>query len=115
MSRSYVGVDIGSTAVRAVQVTKSRGGKITVVHAAEIPLPDETIVAGDLREPVVLTNAMKLLWKQGRFSNKNIAIGIASQQTMVRQVDLPYDFGEDFKDTLPYKVQQDLPVDPSEL
>lgn len=115
MPRSFVGVDIGSTAVRGVQAKVSRKGTVVISHAAEIALPDETIIAGELREPTILTNALKLLWKTGRFSSRNVAMGIASQQTMVRQVDLPYDFGEDFKDTLPYKVQQDLPVDASEL
>jgi len=114
VTQPVVGVDIGSTAVRAVQ-TSVRRGKITVTHAAEIPLPENTLVNGELREPAILTNALKLLWKQGKFSTKNVSIGIANQQTMVRQVDLPYEQGEDFKDTLPYKVSQDLPVDASEL
>jgi type IV pilus assembly protein PilM len=109
-----VGVDIGTTAVRGVH-TSIKKGQPVVTHAAEIALPENVIVNGELKEPTVLSNALKLLWKTGKFPTKNVSIGIANQQTLVRQVDLPLEEDEDFKTTLPFKVSQDLPVDASEL
>lgn len=114
MARSVIGVDIGSTAVRGAEVHVKKGRPV-ITKAAEIPLPPGAVVAGELREPTVLQNALKLLWKTGRFSRRDVAIGVANQQTLVRQVDLPLEIGEDFKETLPLKVAQDLPVDASEL
>lgn len=114
MPRPLIGIDVGSTAVRAVEIGMTKG-KPVIKHASEIPLPEGTIINGELRDPVVLVNALKLLWKTGGFKSKQVAIGVANQQTLVRQVDLPYDPDEDFKLSLPMKVAQDLPVESSEL
>lgn len=114
MAQRLVGVDLGTTGIRGIQIKMNKGIPV-ITHAAEIPLPQGIIINGELREPGVMANALKLLWKAGKFSTKNVAIGVANQQTLVRQVDLPYEEGEDFKDTLPFKVSQDLPVDVSEL
>ena len=114
MARSVIGVDIGSTAVRGAQVHVSKGRPV-IVRAAEIPMPPGAVIAGELREPAVLQNALKMLWKSGKFPRREVAIGVANQQTLVRQVDLPFEPGEDFKETLPFKVAQDLPVDAAEL
>ena len=114
MPRPLIGIDIGSTAVRAARVQIVRG-KPRVTHAAEIPLPDDTLINGELRDPAVLRSALKLLWRVGGFREKDVIIGVANQQTLVRQVDLAYDPPEDFKESLPYKVAQGLPVDAGEL
>jgi type IV pilus assembly protein PilM len=114
VARAAIGVDIGSTAVRGAEV-RVRKGRPHIVRAAEIPLPPGAVIAGELREPAVVQNAMRLLWKQGRFSKRDVSLGVANQQTLVRQIDLPFEPGEDFKASLPIKVGQDLPVDSSEL
>lgn len=114
MARPLIGIDIGSSAIRGACV-EMRKGRPVVTHAAEIPLPDDTIVGGELRDPTVLANALRLLRKAGGFSGKTVVIGVANQQTLVRQVDLAFDPEEDFKAALPFKVAQDLPVDASEL
>jgi len=114
VSRLVIGVDIGSTAVRGAEV-HVRKGRPVITRAAEIPLPPGAVTAGELREPAILGNALKMLWKTGRFSRRDVSIGVANQQTLVRQVDLPFEPGENFKETLPFKVSQDLPVDAAEL
>lgn len=114
MARSVIGVDIGSTAVRAAEV-HVRKGRPVIKRAVEIPLPPGAVRSGELQEPAVIQNALRLLWKHGRFARRDVAIGVANQQTLVRQVDLPLEQGEDFKASLPFKAAQDLPVDASEL
>lgn len=108
MTATSIGVDIGTTAVRAVEATVKKGQPV-IRHAWEVRLPDEAIVNGEVRDPAVLTNALKMLWDSG-FRSKEITIGIGQPQTIVRQVDVPYEPGEDFRETLPVKVADDLPV-----
>lgn len=114
MSKRSIGVDIGSTGVRAAEV-EWNGKKLKVLRVAEVPLPRGVVVAGEVRDPDALTAAVKLLWKQTKFSSKTVSIGMGGPQTLVRQVDLPWEPEEIFREALPLRVGSDLPVDPLEM
>ena len=115
MFGSTIGIDIGSNGVRAVQVSKSRGKKPRITRVAEIPLDRGIVVAGEVVKVDELSTAIRYLWKEGGFSSKTVIVGMAGQQTMVRQVDLPWEPAEEFRDSLPLRVSNDLPVDPDEM
>lgn len=85
------------------------------MRAAEVPLPRGTIASGEVRDLGELTEALRQLWKEGRFSTRGVNIGMASQQTLVRQVDLPWEPEEVFRESLPFRVGQEFPVDPLEM
>jgi type IV pilus assembly protein PilM len=114
VSNRSIGVDIGSTGVRAAEV-EWNGKKLKVLRVAEVPLPRGVVVAGEVRDPDALTAAVKLLWKQTKFSSKTVSIGMGGPQTLVRQVDLPWEPAEIFREALPLRVGSDLPVDPLEM
>lgn len=114
MFRSTIGVDVGSTGVRACQVSSSRG-RPKITHAAEVKLERGVVVGGEVREVEGLTSALNELWKVGKFSSKSVIVGMAGQQTLVRQVDLPWEPADVFREALPLRVSQDLPVDPMEM
>ena len=115
MARAPIGVDVGSTAVRAVELAQGRRGKLKVARVAEVPLPMGTIVGGECRDPDQLAESLQELWRTGRFKTKDVVLGIASQQTLIRQVDLPWEPPEMFRQVLPLRVAGDLPVDPTEM
>lgn len=115
MALNPVGVDIGTTAVRATQV-KVRRGKPVIIRAAEVPLPEGVFTDGEVRDPQALAQAIRLLWKSGRFPFRDAIVGVGNRQTMVRQVDVPLDVSdEEFSETLASRVGRDLPMDASEL
>lgn len=115
MSRSVIGIDVGSSAVRAAQVKVSRRGKPKILRAGEIPLPIGAVVGGEVREPAAIENALKLLWKRAGFQRRDVAVAVSSKHMLVRQIDVVLDAGEDLRVTLPEKVAPDLPIDANEL
>lgn len=114
MAKLPVGLDVGSNAVRALQATISRD-KPTVVKAAEVPLPSGTIVSGEVREPEALADALRSLWKIGKFNSKDVNIAVGGTHTIVRQTDLPWETDDEFRALLPLRIGQDLPVNAQEM
>ena len=62
MAHSVVGVDIGSTSVRAVEVKARAKAKPTLVRFLEIPLPEGAVSRGEVLEPHTVGAVIKQIW-----------------------------------------------------
>ena len=111
MSSSVVGLDLGSSGIRAVQV-RSRKGKVTIEKAGFAPLERGVIENGEIRDGAKLTGALKELWGKHKFV-KQVAFGLSNGEVVVRMVNLEWMEPADFKKALPYQVATLLsgPVD----
>ena len=76
MSTSVIGLDIGTTRARAVEVQLGRGAP-TVVRYAEAPLPLGAVQDGEVTEPEGLAPALRSMWAQAKFSTRDVNIGTA--------------------------------------
>jgi len=111
MSRkSVVGLDIGSTGIRAVEV-KGRPGSLRLAKAASIDLPRGAWVDGEIVDDKAVVTALKKLWKKGRFSTRRVVYGLSDPHILTRQMDLPWMAEEDFREALRFQVGDALPVD----
>lgn len=116
MFNSIVGVDIGTTAVRAVSVRKGAKGKPTITRIGEIGLPVGALVNGELRDPDVVAEALKRLWRKSHFPTRAVAVGIGNQQTLVRRADvLAAGDPNALKEILDEALDGNLPVPTDEL
>ena len=110
-----VGLDIGTTNVRAAEVEFGPKGpagteRPKVVKFAEVPLPDGSIRDGEVVEPAIVSTAIRQLWKQAGFGSKEVVIGVGNQRVMVRDVELPAMPLPQLRASLPYQVGDLLPV-----
>lgn len=111
-SAALVGLDIGTSGIRAVQLTRDRKtGEAQIARAASVELPRGAVRHGAIAEPKVVTKALKELWKRGRFSTRRVAIGLADSGVMTRQIELPWMPPADFRVALRYQLGDALPVD----
>jgi type IV pilus assembly protein PilM len=54
--------------------------------------------------------ALKQLWAQAKFGSKKVVVGVANQKVVVRQVDLPWMPLGDLRTSLPFQVQDYIPM-----
>ncbi len=109
MARSRVGLDIGSTAARAAEV-RLGGDTPVLVRAAQVPLPPGAVEAGEIREPQAVAGALKELWQRGGFKTKEVWMGVGNQRVVVREVALPWLPDKELHDSLPFQVQEFIPI-----
>ena len=105
-----IGLDIGSSAVRAVEIERKRGGALRLTHRGEAALPPGAVVDGDVVEPAVVTDALRRLWKHAGLRQRTVAVGLASQRVTVRQIDLPDLPDADLRDAVRLQAQDQLPI-----
>ncbi|MEJ5915748.1 type IV pilus assembly protein PilM [Pseudokineococcus sp. 1T1Z-3] len=109
MPRTCVGLDIGTSGVRAAEVASTRSGA-ALTRFASVALPYGAVRDGDVLDGPVVTAALKELWSTGRFRSKRVVIGVASQRVVVRSVDLPKMPAADLRKALPFQVADVLPM-----
>lgn len=105
-----VGLDLGSSGIRAVEARKGRHGW-RIVKVAEIELPSGAIHGGVIADQRAVSKALRRLWRSGRFSTRKVAASMSDAGVITRQVDLPWMPADDFRSALKYQVVDALPVD----
>src|SRR4051812_6195738 len=108
MPRTLVGLDIGSSGVRAAEFAPGRK-RPTLRRFAQVPLPAGVVRAGTVVDGEALTEALRTLWSVGKFGSSNVSLGIANAGVLVRQLDLDWMAPADFRKALRYQVQDVLP------
>lgn len=110
MASSVVGIDIGSSSVRAVEVGGPGKAKPTVLRYFEVPLPDGAVSSGEVLEPHTVAAALRRLWSAGGFKSRNVVLGMGNQRVLARDLTVPKMSLERIRQSLPFEVQEMLPV-----
>ena len=66
--KGRIGLDVGSTAVRAVELV---GTPPTVVRASQVALPPGAVESGEVRDPGGVSDALSKLWSEGGFKGRH--------------------------------------------
>jgi type IV pilus assembly protein PilM len=107
--RSAIGLDIGTSGVRAAELSFGKGA-ITLEKFGQVALPEGAVRDGEVVDPDTVAAAIKQLWAHTKFSSKKVVIGVANQKVIVRQVDLPWMPVSELKKSLGYQVQDFVPM-----
>jgi type IV pilus assembly protein PilM len=109
MAKGSVGLDVGSTAVRAAEVALG-GGQPSLVRAAQVPLAAGAVENGEVREPHVVTEAIRELWQRGGFKTRQATLGVGNQRAVVREVTVPALPPKELSQALPFQIQELIPI-----
>ena len=106
---SFVGLDIGTSAVRAAQVTGGRGAP-SLISFGQVPLPVGAVADGEIQDPGPVSEAIGQLWKRVKIKSKKAVVGIANQRVVVRQVELPFQEEKEFRESARFQVADFIPM-----
>ncbi len=112
---TIIGLDIGTTAVRAAQLTFGAGGPqpgatptVTAVH--EVRLPLGAVRDGEVADQPTVVAALRELWQKGRFESREVVLGVGNPRVLVRELELPWIAPSQRKSSLHLHVQEMLPM-----
>lgn len=112
MAKSRVGLDIGSTAVRAAEV--AQGDRPSVTRLGQVPLPPGAVEAGEVREVAVVSAALERLSEVSGVAPGPVYLGFASSKVVVREVTLPWIPEKELREALAFQVAEYIPMAPDE-
>ena len=109
MPKLRVGLDIGSTAVRAAELSVA-GGQVSVLRAAQVKVAEGAVENGEVRQPEAVADALRELWSVGKFKSKQVVMGVGNQRVVVREIGLPWLPEKELRDSLGFQVQEFIPM-----
>ncbi len=107
--RHAVGLDIGTSGVRAAELTLGKGAT-TLERFGQVALPPGAVRDGEVVDSDAVAAALKQLWAQAKFGSKKVVVGVANQKVVVRQVDLPWMPVAELRKSLAFQVQDYIPM-----
>jgi len=114
MASSVVGIDLGHGVIRAAEVADPGKPRPTLVRYHHLQVPTSAIDRGEVVEKETVAAALKQLWSQAGFKSKKVVLGVGNQRVLVRDVTLPKMPMARIKESLPFQVQDILPVSVAE-
>ncbi|WP_105033369.1 type IV pilus assembly protein PilM [Cryobacterium aureum] len=105
MTTRVVGIDIGTTAVRAVEMRDAETDHPVLVRWHEEPLPFGAVSRGEVLEPVVVAAALKRMWASGGFTTKDVVLGMGYHRMVVRNLTVSKMSLRRIRESLPFQVQ----------
>lgn len=107
--RTAVGLDIGTSCVRAAELTLGRR-PMTLQKFGQVALPVGAMRDGEVADVEAVADAIRHLWVSAKFSTKKVVVGVANQRVVVRQVEVPWLPAKELRAALPFQVQDYVPM-----
>lgn len=105
----FFGLDIGTTAIRVVEL-RNTGGVKSLVKYAYAPI-DSKISSSDAKaDQLKIAQAIKTLVAQAHITTKNVAVSIPSQRVFTAVVDIERLSAEDLSKTIKYQADALIPT-----
>ncbi len=109
-----VGLDIGSSAVKAVALRRGRGGW-SLVAAGEAPLPEGSLQDGAAAEPTAVSEAVNSLFDTLKMRRARVAAALSGHAVIVKRLSLPAMSQAELNEAIPWEAEQYIPFDLSEV
>jgi type IV pilus assembly protein PilM len=112
--KPLVGLDIGSSAVKAVELTKSKRGYELTGFAYE-PLGPDAVVDGAIMDAPAVADGIKKTFLTGKFKSKAVATGVSGHSVIVKRVVVPAANDEEVDASIHLDAEQYIPFEITEV
>ena len=109
-SKLAVGLDIGSSSVKLVQLKEKKGG-FQLLAFGWAPLPPEAIVDGALMNSAAIVQAIQELVAQQKVKTREVAIGVRGHSVIIKKISLPRMTQEELDESIQWEAEQYIPFD----
>ena len=109
-SKAVVGLDIGSSAVKAVELKPSGKGFKVTAFAIE-PVPPDSIVDGAIIDGTAVADAIRRLFENKAFKTKEVAASLSGNAVIVKKISLPVMTEAELAESIYWEAEQYIPFD----
>lgn len=113
---SAVGLDIGSSSIKAVEiVSKGRGRGFDLKSLGSAMLPVEAIVQGAFLNPTAIVDGIREAVEDGRVESRNAVVAVSGHSVIVKKVRVPSQTQEELEEAIHWEAEQYIPFDINEV
>jgi len=109
-AKSLVGLDIGSSAVKAVELKPSGKGYRVTAFGWE-PVPPDSIVDGAIIDGGTVADAIRRLFEGRKIKTKEVAASLSGNAVIVKKITLPVMTEAELSESIYWEAEQYIPFD----
>ncbi|HVR40768.1 MAG TPA: type IV pilus assembly protein PilM [Thermoanaerobaculia bacterium] len=110
-SKNVVGLDIGSSAVKLVELKDKKGGAYQLVKLGAERLSPEAIVDGSIMDSSMVVETIQKLNTDQSVKNSNYATSLSGHSVIIKKITLPAMSPEELAESIQWEAEQYIPFD----
>jgi len=113
-SKSIIGLDIGSSSVKAVECAV-RNKRVELLHVGVAPIPPEAIVQGAFLNSGAIVDAIREAIDSAGIKTRQVATAVSGHSVIVKKISLPSMTREELEESIRWEAEQYIPFDINEV
>ncbi|MEO8378308.1 MAG: type IV pilus assembly protein PilM [Acidobacteriota bacterium] len=110
-SKNVVGLDIGSSAIKLVELKEKKGGSYSLVKLGTERLSPEAIVDGSIMDSSMVVETIQRLNTEQTVKNSNYATSLSGHSVIIKKITLPAMSPEELAESIQWEAEQYIPFD----
>jgi type IV pilus assembly protein PilM len=110
--KGLVGLDIGSSSIKAVELKSRKKGGEELYEVAKIGLeylPRDAIVEGTIMDSEAVSETIKMIFDENKISNKNVVISVSGSSVIIKKISLPSMETEELAESIIWEARHNIP------
>ena len=112
--KALVGLDIGSSSIKSVELKSTKQGYELVSFGLE-PLAQDTVVDGAIMDAPLVAGAIGTIFDRQEIKTRSVATAVSGHSVIVKPVTLPMMTDEELYDRIQSEASQYIPFDISDV
>src|SRR5512146_1519055 len=109
-SKTIVGLDIGSSCIKAVELKRSRAG-IEVAHLGVEPLASDVVVDSMIMDSPSVSASIIKIFNENSIKTKAVATSVSWHSVIVKRISIPTMSEGELVDSIKSEAAQHIPFD----
>src|SRR5947208_7106153 len=109
-NKSMVGVDIGSSSVKAVEL-QGKNGDFQLVSLGYESLEPDSVVDGQIMELNSVSNAISNIFNEHKIKTNRVAAGVNGHSVIVKNIVLPAMTSAELQESFAWHAEEHIPFD----
>jgi type IV pilus assembly protein PilM len=111
---SMVGVDIGSSSVKAVEL-QGKGSDLQLLNLGFETLQADSVVDGQIMELNAVSNAISSIFNEHKIKTTKVAAGVNGHSVIVKNIVLPQMTDDELQESFAWHAEEHIPFDISDV
>ncbi|HEX5706275.1 MAG TPA: type IV pilus assembly protein PilM [Pyrinomonadaceae bacterium] len=108
--KNLVGLDIGSSSVKAIELT-GKPGSLMLTNLGYEALQPDTVVDGQIMELNDVSNAISGLFNAHQIKTERVAAGVSGSSVIVKNIIVPQMSEEELEESIDWHAEEHIPFD----
>ena len=110
-AKGVVGLDIGSSAVKLVELKEKKAGEFHLQRLGLESLSPEAIVDGSIMDSSLVVDAIHKLNQESKVKNDSYATSLSGHSVIIKKIQLPAMSEEELAESIQWEAEQYIPFD----